>query len=309
MKIVVGTRGSALALYQANLVIKLLKEKFNNSIDLEIKVIKTTGDINQKSKLSQLGLGVFTKELDISLLNGEVDIAVHSLKDVPTVWNENLEIVSTPKRDSYRDILIWNKGDDINLSQNVIVGTSSIRRSEFLKVKYPSINIKNLRGNVDTRLRKLKNGDYDCIVLAEAGIKRLNINMDDFNYMPLDILPSPAQGAIGIGCRKDDEKIKDILLEINHFETYITTICERYALKHYGGGCQAPFGSLSKYIGDKLTLNCEVVYDGRIYSFREGIKIDTGDKYKIIENAKKLGEKAGDYLKKACSSKNQLNNL
>lgn len=298
MKIIIGTRGSKLALSQTYYVKNLL-ENLNENLDIKIKIIKTTGDNDQKTKLSELGLGVFTKELDIKMLNNEIDIAIHSLKDVPTVWNENLIISSTPKRESYYDLIIWNKYNEIDIKKdNAIVGTSSIRRKAFLSTKYPNLKTKLLRGNIDTRLKKLKENKYDAIILAEAGLNRLNMDLSEFNYKRLNILPAPAQGIIGIASRKDDKNIISILKKINDEKTYLESIAERWALREYGGGCQAPFGALATYDIEnrRLNLKCSVVYDsGNItMASKEGsITCSIDD----IGCAKNLGTKIGKYIR------------
>lgn len=240
----IGTRGSKLALYQANKVAELLK---NLGYKVEIKIIKTTGDRVLDKKLSDIGIGVFTKELDLAMLNNEIDIAVHSLKDIPTIWNENLMVGAVLERDSYHDLLIWNKDIDFNEDSKIVIGTSSMRRRAFLKFIYPNAKFELLRGNVDTRLRKLKEGLYDAIVLSEAGIIRLGVSLEDFNYKRLDILPAPAQGIIAVACKRDDEEMKSILKEINHERTYLESLCERTALNEFGGGCSVPFGALAVY--------------------------------------------------------------
>ena len=203
----IGTRGSKLALYQANKVADLLKTL---GYDVKIKIIKTTGDRVLDKKLSDIGIGVFTKELDLAMLNNEIDIAVHSLKDIPTIWNENLIVGAVLERDSYYDLLIWNKNVDFDENSEVVIGTSSLRRRALLRFIYPNAKFELLRGNVDTRLRKLKEGFYDAIVLSEAGITRLGINLDDFNYKRLNILPAPAQGIIAVACKRDDKEMRNI---------------------------------------------------------------------------------------------------
>ena len=299
MKIVIGTRGSKLALAQTYYVKNLL-ENLNENLDIEIKIIKTTGDKDQKTKLSELGLGVFTKELDIKMLNNEIDIAVHSLKDVPTVWNENLTISATPKRESYHDLIIWNKNNDIDIGKDeLMVGTSSIRRKAFLSIKYPNLKTKLLRGNIDTRLRKLKENEYDAIILAEAGINRLKMDLSEFNYKRLDILPSPAQGVVGVASRKDDKDIISILKKINDEKTYLESIAERWALREYGGGCQAPFGALAIYdtTNHKLNLKCQVVCESENIISKEGNIICNVDD---VSCAKNLGAELGKSIKKEC---------
>ncbi|AIJ05631.1 porphobilinogen deaminase [Methanocaldococcus bathoardescens] len=286
----IGTRGSKLALYQANKVAELLK---NLGYDVEIKIIKTTGDRVLDKKLSDIGIGVFTKELDLAMLNNEIDIAVHSLKDIPTIWNENLMVGAVLERDSYYDLLIWNKDIDFDENSVIVIGTSSLRRRAFLKFLYPNAKFELLRGNVDTRLRKLKEGLYDAIVLSEAGIVRLGINLDDFNYKRLDILPAPAQGIIAVACKRDDKEMRNILKEINHEKTYLESLCERAALNEFGGGCSVPFGALAIYDekNEKLKLDAGVVINDELKKASGEIKCKVNEINKAIELGKKIGVK------------------
>ncbi|XRO77500.1 hydroxymethylbilane synthase [Methanocaldococcus sp. 10A] len=286
----IGTRGSKLALYQANKVVEMLK---NLGYDVEIKIIKTTGDRVLDKKLSDIGIGVFTKELDLAMLNNEIDMAVHSLKDIPTIWNENLMVGAVLERDSYYDLLIWNKDIDFDENSEIVIGTSSLRRRAFLKFIYTNAKFELLRGNVDTRLRKLKDGLYDAIVLSEAGIMRLGINLDDFNYKRLDILPAPAQGIIAVACKRDDKEMRNILKEINHEKTYLESTCERTALNEFGGGCSVPFGALAIYDEKNKTLKLDagvVINDELKKTFGE-IKCKIDDVDKAIELGKKIGIK------------------
>ncbi|XRP96573.1 hydroxymethylbilane synthase [Methanocaldococcus sp. 16A] len=286
----IGTRGSKLALYQANKVAEKLK---NLGYDVEIKIIKTTGDRVLDKKLSDIGIGVFTKELDLAMLNNEIDIAVHSLKDIPTIWNENLMVGAVLERDSYYDLLIWNKDIDFDENSEIVIGTSSLRRRAFLKFIYTNAKFELLRGNVDTRLRKLKDGLYDAIVLSEAGIIRLGINLDDFNYKRLDILPAPAQGIIAVACKRDDKEMRNILKEINHEKTYLESTCERTALNEFGGGCSVPFGALAIYDekNKTLKLNAGVVINDELKKAFGEIKCKIDDVDKAIELGKKIGIK------------------
>ncbi len=286
----IGTRGSKLALYQANKVAEKLK---NIGYDVEIKIIKTTGDRVLDKKLSDIGIGVFTKELDLALLNNEIDIAVHSLKDIPTVWNENLIIGAVLERDSYYDLLIWNKDKDFDEDSEIVIGTSSLRRRAFLKFLYPNAKFKLLRGNVDTRLRKLKEGLYDAIVLSETGIIRLGIDLSDFKYKRLNILPAPAQGIIAVACKKDDKDIVNILEKINHEKTYLESICERTALNEFGGGCSVPMGALAIYDekNELLKLDAGVVINNEIKKVCGEIKCKVKDINKAVELGKKIGKK------------------
>ncbi|MEO2116957.1 MAG: hydroxymethylbilane synthase [Methanocaldococcus sp.] len=285
----IGTRGSKLALYQANKVAELLK---NLGYEVEVKIIKTTGDRVLDKKLSDIGIGVFTKELDLAMLNNEIDIAVHSLKDIPTIWNENLMVGAVLERDSYYDLLIWDKDKDIDFENSkIVIGTSSMRRRAFLKFIYPNAKFELLRGNVDTRLKKLRDGLYDAIVLSEAGIIRLGINLDDFNYKRLNILPAPAQGIIAVACKRDDEEMKNILKEINHNKTYLESLCERTALNQFGGGCSVPFGALAVYDekNELLKLNAGVVIGDELKTACGEIKCKIDDINKAIELGKKVG--------------------
>jgi len=301
LKLIIGSRGSKLALAQTY-YIKNLLEKIDEDIEVEIKIVKTRGDVDQKAPISQLGLGVFTKELDIKMLNYEIDIAVHSLKDVPTVWNEDLTIAATPERESYHDVLVYSK--DVNIEDSIIVGTSSIRRRAFLSLKYPGMRIAPLRGNIDTRLKKLRDGKYQGIVVAEAGLRRLKIDLDALNlsYRILDIPPAPAQGVIGVAARKEDKEIIKLLKKINDSKTYLESTAERWALKTYGGGCQAPFGALARYCieEEELHLTCSVVdlEKGRIVSEDGKIRCDIED----VKSAKRLARYIGSRLKEKIES-------
>ncbi len=282
MEITIGTRGSKLALYQAEKVAEELKKI---GIESKIKIIKTTGDKVQNKKISDIGIGVFTKELDIALLNNNIDIAVHSLKDIPTIWNKNLDYVVL-KRDGYKDLLIYRE-----IKDNLTIGTSSIRRRAFLKLIYPNAKFKLLRGNVDTRLKKLKSGEYDAIVLSEVSIKRLNIELD-FDYIPLPILPAPAQGVIAIAYKKDNQTIKNILQKINHKKTYLECLAERTALNVFGSGCSVPFGAYGEYRDGYLHLKVGVAND-EYKELEDKIKCSLDD----INKAKELGRRLGEMLR------------
>ena len=296
MKLVIGSRGSKLALAQTYYVKRLL-ERIDENLEIEIKVVKTRGDINQRAPISQLGLGVFTKELDIKMLEGEIDIAVHSLKDVPTLWNRDLTIAATPERESYHDIMVY-RGDG-EIGEGFVVGTSSVRRRAFLSLKYPGIRVVPLRGNLDTRLKKLRDGKYQGIVVAEAGLRRLKIDLEalNLNYRRLDIPPAPAQGVIGVAARREDREIIKLLKKINHGKTYLEATAERWALRTYGGGCQAPFGALALYNDKKreLHLTCSVVdlEKRRVLMERGSRRCDVED----IEGAKKLARYLGSKLR------------
>ena len=256
MKVKIGTRKSKLALWQTEFIAKKIKENFPN-IDIEIIKITTKGDKILDVPLAKIGgKGLFVKEIEEALLNGEIDLAVHSLKDVPTHFPEGLGLTAITEREDPRDCLVSIKYKSLEeLPEGAIVGTSSLRRkSQLLKLR-PDLNIKDLRGNVDTRLKKLENGEYDAIVLAYAGLKRLGLkDRASYIFPPEQFIPAVAQGFLGIETRLNDEKILNIVKKLNHIESYIRAEAERAFLKRLEGGCQVPLGCYSEISNNYLTL-------------------------------------------------------
>ncbi len=251
----IGTRDSALAVWQAQKVADELQAIGINSTLVELK---SAGDIDLSTPLNQFGgTGIFTKILDDALLENRADIAVHSLKDYPTQAPQGIEMRAVLARGSYRDILV-HKGDLDFLNQGVgQVATGSIRRVAQWKSKYPKHNNPNLRGNVQTRLRKLEEGDWHGAIFAKAGLERLNILPE--NHETLDwMIPAPAQGIIGICCRQGEEEIERILDKINHPATALCAKVERDFLNRIEGGCSAPVGALAKIENEELSLHCGV---------------------------------------------------
>ncbi len=253
----IGTRGSKLALWQANHIKSLLLDKFSD-LEIEIEVIKTTGDTLLNSPLSEIGgKGVFVKEIEDALLSKKIDIAVHSMKDVPTVLPKGLEIGAVVLRHDPRDAVVSKEGLSLKeLPAGSKVGTGSLRRASQLHHHYPGLSIVSIRGNVDTRIRKLKEGDeYDAIVLAVAGLERMGLNEEIDEIIELDImLPAPGQGIIAIESRLDDKEITTILREINHVDTETQAISERAFLYRLGGDCNVPVGCHATIDGDMLNL-------------------------------------------------------
>ncbi len=258
MKILkVATRKSKLALWQANHVVKLIKEKYPD-INIELVKIVTKGDKILDVPLAKIGgKGLFTKEIEEALLDNRADLAVHSMKDVPTQLPKGLEISVVSKREDPRDALIIRKDiwerikKDISsvknplelLPEKAIVGTSSLRRKALLKKYRPDLIIKNLRGNVDTRLKKLKEGRYDAIILASAGLKRLGLEGEITVYLPTDIfIPAICQGILGIETRRGDKETLKYIMHINDKKAYYESLLERAFLKEVEGGCQVPLG-------------------------------------------------------------------
>lgn len=244
-KIIIGTRGSELALWQTKFVKKELK-KINRNINIEIKIITTKGDKILDVPLAKIGdKGLFTKELENELLNGGIDIAVHSLKDMETTQLDNLEIAAVTKRHDPRDVLIARKkGTTIfDLKEGAVVATSSLRRASQLKHLRPDITTVDLRGNVPTRIEKFIKSDWDAIILAAAGVERLKLHKYISSYIePEIILPAAGQAALAIQIKNDNYLVKEIVSQLNDKETYITTTAERSFLKALQGGCQIPVG-------------------------------------------------------------------
>lgn len=255
----IGTRGSKLALRQVDIVIELLNKKFPKLV-FEKKIIKTTGDKILDAPLAKIGgKGLFVKEIDEAVSKGDVDFAVHSMKDVPAELPGDLELVCVPEREDAGDALISRDNLSIDeLQGSAVIGTSSIRRkAEFLNYRSDFI-IKELRGNVDTRMRKLWAGEYDAIVMAKAGLKRLGFERNLTQDLPLDtFLPSVGQGAIAVVARKDFEQ-KSMLAAINHERSMQRCAAERALLRRLGGGCQVPVGVLTK-VDKKLKIRAAVL--------------------------------------------------
>lgn len=243
-KLRIGTRGSRLALFQARLVETELRTAFP-SLETEIKEIKTLGDINPKEDISRMGgKGVFVKEIEQSLLSGEIDIAVHSMKDMPSVLPEGLVIGSVLKREDPRDVFVSADGRTLEQLQGEgRVGTGSIRRRAQLLFRFPELEVVPIRGNVDTRLRKIFSEDLDGIVLAAAGLNRLGLSERITQHFSQDhMVPAPCQGIIAIECRKDDKETRNLISAITHPDTETVATFERSFLETFGGDCQIPLG-------------------------------------------------------------------
>lgn len=251
----IGSRGSQLALWQANYISARLREL---SVASRIEVIRTTGDHLQTASLVQAGgKGLFTKEIEEALLAGNIDLAVHSLKDLPTEIPNGLSIAAIPEREDPRDAIIGCRLRD--LPHGAIVGTSSGRRAAQLRALRPDLSIQPVRGNVDTRLRKLKEGQYDAILLAAAGLRRLGLEHQIAETLtPEQLCPAAGQGALAIETR-DRDPAYEICRQLNHEASCQAVACERAALARLGGGCQLPVGAFAEPIGGSLRLTAVVV--------------------------------------------------
>ena len=287
--LVIGTRGSKLAIIYAENVKSKLKKFYSNKI--EIKKIVTTGDQKQDERLSEIGgKGLFSKQIEKNLLNNNIDIAVHALKDMPTEETENLLTNNFLKRNSPNEILISkNRLKFEELKPNSIIGTSSFRREYQLKKKRLNLNYKLIRGNVDTRIKKLEKGEYDAIVLSKAGIDALNLQHRISQEFTIDeLIPCAGQGIIAIQCRQDDNEIRKLLENINDEESRIVATAEREVLKVLEGDCNTAVGVYAKINGEKVYIIVELFsVDGKKrYFFKESAEIDN-----IKITSRHIGEK------------------
>ena len=256
-QLVIGSRGSKLALWQAEQARESLR-----GYDVRIEIIKTTGDVKNDPLSVIGGKGVFTKELEDALLDRRIDIAVHSLKDLPTMLPEGLSITAICEREDPRDALVLRFGSDVdaaaleNLPRGAIVGTSSQRRLAQLRCWRDDLVIKDLRGNVDTRIRKLDEGQYDAVILASAGLVRLGLQDRISLRIPIEhMLPAVGQGAIAIETRSDDEFAVEATSRLDHRETRVACLAERAFLRGLGGGCQLPIAAHARFEGELLKLD------------------------------------------------------
>ncbi|AVQ18045.1 MAG: hydroxymethylbilane synthase [Fusobacterium mortiferum] len=257
-KIVIGSRGSILALAQSEIVKQQLEKNFPE-YEFEIKKIVTSGDKDLVSNWNNSDKSLksfFTKEIEVELLNETIDLAVHSMKDMPSISPEGLICGAIPDREDQRDVLISKNGKTLmELPKGAIVGTSSLRRTMNIKSLRPDLQIKQLRGNIHTRLNKLKTEDYDAILLAAAGLKRVGLENEITEYLdPKIFLPAPAQGVLHIQCRENDEEIKNILKTIHKEDIKKIVVIEREFSKIFDGGCHTPMGCYSEVNGDKITF-------------------------------------------------------
>jgi len=254
--IIIGTRGSPLALAQTNIIISMLRKKYPH-IEIRVKIIKTSGDIHQEPILAGIGgKRLFVKEIEEALIRGEIDVAVHSMKDLPIELPDSLEIAAIPEREDARDAFVCKitSGWD-TLPSGSIIGTSSLRRVSLLKYIKPQWIPKELRGNLDTRWKKFEHGDYDAIIIAMAGIKRLML-MSEY-IMPLDpyeFVPAIGQGALALEVDKNKEEIFELISSLNHLISSVSVRAERAFLKKLGGGCHSSLGAYATIEDDYLKL-------------------------------------------------------
>lgn len=260
-RLIIGSRGSKLALWQAKWVRARLSALYPQT-EIRIEIIKTSGDVLKDAPLSVIGgKGVFTREIEEALLDSSIDLAVHSLKDLPTSLPAGLTIAVIPEREDARDALVLRSGFFLerpsigSLPEGAVIGTSSLRRLAQLRHLRTDLEIKELRGNVDTRLRKLDSGDYDAVILASAGLRRLGLaSRISAPVSTTEMLPAVSQGALGIETREADTLTREMLAPLDHEPTRLACWAERAMLRGLGGGCQLPIAAHATVSGDRLRL-------------------------------------------------------
>ncbi len=286
MKYLIGTRGSQLSLAQTNWVISEIKKQ-STGIEFDIITIKTKGDTDARPLFTINQKGIFEKEIDRAVAEKKVDFAVHSLKDVPSELPEDLILASVPKREEPNDIIITNDGSNLNtIKKGAVIGTSSLRRAVQITRLRPDLLVKPIRGNIETRIRKVSEGEFDGIVLAQAGITRLNISVK-FERLPIDLFPpSPGQGALAIIARADNLHLIELLKKIEDSETRDAVEAERSLSMFVDSGCRFPVGALAEKKDGRLILNV-IVYsiDGT-----KSIKIERDSDFGF---GKELGKQVG----------------
>lgn len=285
MKIRVGTRGSNLALIQTNWAIDRLKEKFPE-VEFEVKIIKTKGDKILHLSLDKIGdKGLFVKEIESQLLEGEIDLAVHSMKDMPAEVVEGLKFAAVPKREDPRDVIILREGlnsfDELPIGATI--GTGSKRRKYQLLRKRPDLNIVPIRGNIETRISKIESENLDGIVLAASGVIRADLEEKITEFLPVDLMiPAPAQGALALEIRENDEELEKMIDAIKDEISQIQTDAERSYLAGIDGSCHIPMGAYCEVDGEKLILT-------GIFGDEDGEKITVASLEGDRDNPKELG--------------------
>ena len=300
-KLIIGSRGSNLSLAYSNHVKDLLIKSSSefSSDSVEIKIIKTSGDIHKEKKIYEIGgKGVFSKQIEEELLDSKIDLAVHSLKDLPTKMTNGLCVNSVVKRNDPRDAFLSIESESFfKLKSKSKVGTSSFRRKAQLNMLRNDIDVIYMRGNIDTRIKKLENKEFDAIILSLAGIKMLNLEKkvkEIFSYEQM--LPAIGQGAIALQCREDNKKVLDVLKLINHQESFYCIQAERAVLEAIGGDCDTAVGGLAKLLDNKIFLKSELFSD-------DGTKKFVAESSGNLSEAKKIGNKVGkELLEKAGSN-------
>ena len=277
-ELTIGTRGSKLALWQSNYIKGMLEEI--TGLPVSLKVIKTTGDKILDVPLAKVGgKGLFTKEIEVELVAGTVDLAVHSMKDVPTELPDGLYIAAMPERVDPRDAIVSGAGFDLDtLPQGARLGTSSLRRRSQVVALRPDLEIVDVRGNLDTRMRKAEDGELDAVILASAGITRMGWADRITHYIPTtQMVSAVGQGAVGIEIREDDEFMRHVCEQIGHPETMECVTAERVVMRRLEGGCQVPIGAYARYEEGTLTMDAMVGSIDGTHIVRQQLCGDAGE--------------------------------
>ncbi|MEM3085215.1 MAG: hydroxymethylbilane synthase [Nitrososphaerales archaeon] len=292
MNLKVGTRGSRLSIVQTQLVLDALK-RVHDELNFEVVTIRTKGDTDARPLYTIDRKGIFEKEIDAAVQDCKVDFAVHSLKDIPSELPERLVIASIPKRESPNDVLVNNGGKRLNdIGKGSVIGTSSLRRAVQIRRIRPDLTVRPIRGNVETRVKKMVNKEFDALVLAEAGLRRLGLQDLITERFPIeDFMPSPGQGAMAVVSRKDDLELINILKKIEDRKSRAEITAERALLLHINAGCRFPLGALGSVNGNKLNLYASV------YSIDGSERIDV-KRSSSIEDAEGLGTDVARELEK-----------
>jgi len=291
----IGTRDSQLATWQAQFVSERLKENHNPA---ELVFVKTEGDLTLDTPLTEMGgKGVFTKALDEALLDGRIDLAVHSFKDIPTILPAGLKVAAVLKREDPRDVIVTRKGTDFldDSEYEAVVATSSNRRKSQWLSRYPKHRITDIRGNVNTRLRKVRENEWDAAIFAAAGLKRINLDDKIDQYLEW-MIPAPAQGAMAVMIREDNEQLQKVLSKLDHRETRICTTIERDFLYMMEAGCSAPVAAYARIVDGMIQLKASV------------LMIDGSERYDIedaivVENSEGMGVQAASEVLKRGADK------
>ena len=293
-KIIIGSRGSKLSLAYANKVKDHILNTDQSTVkEIEIETIKTSGDLFKDKKISEIGgKNLFCKEIEENLIKKKVDIAVHSLKDMDSVETNGLVIEAYIKRNDPRESFVSKKYEKLSESKGAKIGSSSRRRELQLKLFNKDIKVENIRGNIDTRIKKIESGEYDGAVLALAGLKMLSLEKYAKEIFPIkDFVPTAGQGIIAVQCREEDSKIRKILRKINHTETEICALAERSFLKTLGGDCNTAVGCSAILKKNIIQLKAQLFSD-------DGKKVFNVEKFGDIDEPKLLGKLAGEEILK-----------
>jgi hydroxymethylbilane synthase len=287
----VGTRGSKLSLIQTNMVVERIT-RANPSVKIELKTIATSGDLDRKTPLFSLSQkGIFEKEIDQAVIDRQVDFAVHSMKDIPTLLDSELVIASVLERGAPADVLVSTDRRPLEkIPDGKIIGTSSLLRTAELKRVRPGLRTQPIRGNVDTRIRKVEQGEYDAVILAEAGLARLGLMDKAAERLSLDdFVPAPGQGALALIARGDDSRVIEILKSVEHSPTRAEIVAERELVSTLEGGCKVPIGALASANSNMVQLTSSIFsLDGkqRLVAKRAG----------LVTNAEAIGKEVGEEL-------------